>query len=295
MSTQVWPLSAACACLLMCSCSQTIADDPKSKEPENPETKEAKSVDRPTESARPSAENSPGQSGVQSKQQALQLSRQSLDNIRKHIRDYSTVIIKRERIDGRLGEPECMLLKVRHKPFSVYGYFQQPVSRKGEEFIYVDGKNDGQLLVHTTGIMGRVMGTVKLSPTGSIAMRGQHYPVTQIGILSMCQRMVDVGEAGMESGQGEVTIRRNVKFNDRGCTCVEVRQREKREDVQFHLTRVFIDDRLHVPIRFEAYDWPNKEGESPGLVEEYTFTDLKLNNGFTDADFDAKNSEYGFP
>jgi len=30
------------------------------------------------------------------------------------------------------------------------------------------------------------------------------------------------------------------------------------------------------------------------LLEEYTYTDVKINNGFTDADFDENNPSYHF-
>ena len=38
------------------------------------------------------------------------------------------------------------------------------------------------------------------------------------------------------------------------------------------------------------YDWSGK----PQLLEEYTYLNLKLNNGFTDADFDVRNPNYQF-
>ena len=49
-----------------------------------------------------------------------------------------------------------------------------------------------------------------------------------------------------------------------------------------------------MPIRYESYDWPRGEGHQPELMEEYTYLNLKLNNGFTDADFDAENPNYKF-
>jgi hypothetical protein len=49
-----------------------------------------------------------------------------------------------------------------------------------------------------------------------------------------------------------------------------------------------------VPIRYEAYDWPTQPGATPQLIEQYTYLQLKLNNGFTDADFDIRNPQYGF-
>ena len=49
------------------------------------------------------------------------------------------------------------------------------------------------------------------------------------------------------------------------------------------------DDELQIPIRYESYDWPQKEGGQPVLLEEYTYTDLKVNVGLTDKDFDPDN------
>ncbi len=62
----------------------------------------------------------------------------------------------------------------------------------------------------------------------------------------------------------------------------------------FHVAQIYVDDELNLPIRYEAYDWPAEEGGKPQLTEEYTYLNLKLNNGFTDADFDIRNPNYQF-
>ena len=67
-----------------------------------------------------------------------------------------------------------------------------------------------------------------------------------------------------------------------------------RRNFIFHLARIFIDDELNIPIRYEAYGWPSRTGDLPVLEEEYTYLDVKLNNGFTDDDFDIRNPNYGF-
>jgi hypothetical protein len=55
-----------------------------------------------------------------------------------------------------------------------------------------------------------------------------------------------------------------------------------------------IDGELDLPIRFEAYDWPTEPEAEPPLAEQYTYTKLKLNNGFSDTDFDVRNPRYGY-
>ena len=98
----------------------------------------------------------------------------------------------------------------------------------------------------------------------------------------------------MKYGECEVKFFKGAKINDRICTCIQVVHPVPRRNFLFHLARIFVDDELNLPVRYESYDWPKEAGAAPELMEEYTYLNLKLNNGFTDADFDIKNPNYGF-
>jgi hypothetical protein len=91
----------------------------------------------------------------------------------------------------------------------------------------------------------------------------------------------------------EVTFKKNAKVNDRICTVLEIRHPDQNPQFEFHLAQVFIDDELNIPIRYAAYGWPEADDELP-VQEEYTYMKLKLNQGFTDKDFDTKNKKYNF-
>jgi hypothetical protein len=84
------------------------------------------------------------------------------------------------------------------------------------------------------------------------------------------------------------------KVADRVCTCIEVVHPVPRRNFRFHLARIFVDDELNLPIRYESYSWPTTPGGAPELIEEYTYLDLKLNVGLTDSDFDIQNPNYQF-
>jgi hypothetical protein len=75
---------------------------------------------------------------------------------------------------------------------------------------------------------------------------------------------------------------------------IETTHPERGGDFLFHKVRVYIDNELGLPIRFEAYDWPKHPGAEPELAEEYTYTNLKLNVGLKDMDFDVANGTYSF-
>ena len=67
-----------------------------------------------------------------------------------------------------------------------------------------------------------------------------------------------------------------------------------RRNFRFHIARIFVDKELGVPIRYASYDWPKNPGDQPGLIEEYTYLNMKLNQGFADADFSPDNPDYNF-
>ena len=211
----------------------------------------------------------------------------------EQISDYSATLVKRERIGGKLGGYEYIFCKIRHKPFSVYLYFLEPKELRGREVIYVEGRNDGKLRAHGVGWQ-KTFGTISLNPKGAFAMQGQLYPLTEIGLLTLVRRLVEIGERDSKFGECEVKYYKGAKINDRVCTCIEVIHPKPRQNFLFHIARVFVDDELNLVIRYASYDWPKAPGQPPPLLEEYSYLNLKLNNGFGDADFDERNPNYGF-
>lgn len=225
----------------------------------------------------------------------LQEAKQIIAEMEKNVHDYSAILVKRERLGDKLSDGQCTFLKIRHKPLSVFLHFLAPERIKDEEAIYVEGQNDNKILGHTTGITGRLVGTLALDPNGLIPMQGQRYPITEIGILNMTRRMAAFAEKNLHSFRGTVQVLRGVKVNDRDCTRIRIVHPVEHPEVRSFLVQIHIDNQLHVPIRYEAYAWFRKPDVEPELLEEYTYLQVKVNNGFTDVDFDPKNPNYGFP
>ena len=225
---------------------------------------------------------------------ALALAAKGLESLRANIQDYSCTVVKRERINGELQPHEYMFAKIRHKPYSVYLYFLAPDAVKAQEVIYCDGKNDGNMLAHAGSGVRAMVGTVSLKPQSMLAMQGNRYPITELGVENLAKRLVEVARHDKQFGECEVNFFPKAKVNGRICTCVQVVHPVPRRNFRFHLARVYIDDEHLIPIRYEAYDWPKDKGGQPILMEEYTYMNVKVNNGFTDADFDPTNSAYKF-
>lgn len=234
---------------------------------------------------------------------ALDIAKAGLNGCRTNVSDYTAILIKRERIDGVLGQHEYMSVKVRNRkeaqgaltqPLSVYLNFLKPASSQGREVIYVENQNDGNIVAHEGGFKGRFLPTVTIPPDGMLAMRGQRYPMTEIGIENLIVKLIERGNQARQFPDVQCEFRKNARVKDRVCTVLEVTQPTQHPQLEFYKAQIFIDDELNIPIRYIAYDWPAREGASLEILEEYNYLDLKVNVGLTDADFDPRNPSYNF-
>jgi len=245
-----------------------------------------------------SSSNSVSSSSTNPLLPAIRVAHRSLEKIDRTIFDYSCTLVKRERIDEKLGSYEFIYTKIRHKPFSVYMYFLSPEASKGQEALYVQGQNDNKLLGNAGSGLRARFGTVSLAPDGLMAMSGQRYPITEVGIRNLTARLIARAKQGLQFNQCEVLYFKNTRIGKgasaRTCTCIQVTHLKPQPALPFHRARIFIDDELNIPIRYEAHDFPKTPGGKPVLLEEYTYLNLKINPGFTNVDFDSKNPNYNF-
>jgi outer membrane lipoprotein-sorting protein len=225
---------------------------------------------------------------------SLAIAHRVLDHIDKDVKDYTCTFVKTERIDGELIGPQQIAAKVRQKPSSVYFKFLKPDEVKGREVIFIAVENGGKFVAREGSGLKRLLGAVWLQPTSALAMAGQRYPVTGVGMRFLTNRLIEVAEQDRKYGEVEVKFYKDAKVNGRNCLVIEVMHPTPRRVFLFHKARVYIDDELQVPIHYEAYLWPKAPGEEPPLDESYSYLNLKLNVGLTDADFDYKNPKYGF-
>ncbi len=103
-----------------------------------------------------------------------------------------------------------------------------------------------------------------------------------------------MAESDIKYGECTAKMTDGAKVNGHLCRCLEVVHPKPRRNFGFHIARVFIDEKLNLPIRYECYAWPKGGEDNPPLMEEYTYLNLKLATGLTDADFDVQNPDYGF-
>ena len=217
----------------------------------------------------------------------IRIAKTRLASLKESVKDYSCRFIKRERVGGILRDHEIIDMKVRHEPFSVYMKFLKPDNLKGQIVVYVEGQNDGKLIAKPVGLKG-ILGPVSLQPNSPLAMEGQRYPITHVGFLNLTKELISVAQRDRQFGECKVAHYKGAKVGEHICTVTEVIHPVARKNFQYYRARIFVDDERNLPIRFVSWTWPEKKGGKPVLEEEYTYTNVKLNRGFTDTDFEIR-------
>ena len=234
--------------------------------------------------------------------EVLEFAKTAYARIDREVNDYTCNLYRRELVDGEDQHWQMMALKIRHEkkendkiavPLSVYLRFLKPKKLEGRAVIYVRNQNNGDLIGRRGGRRNPSM-TVQLAPTSPMAMEGNRYPITEIGFKNLAKRLIEVLEQEMEYRDGELEVWENAKVGDRKCTHYRLTHHEKRPNLTYHMAEVSVDDELGIPIRYGAYDFPKEEGGKPQLLEQYVYTDVAINVGLTDKDFDPRNPSYDF-
>ncbi len=208
------------------------------------------------------------------------------------VSDYTCTFYKRERVNGKLTPLYVMDMKARTRPKSIYFRFADPY--KGREAIFVEGQNSGKILAHDVGLTKFLAGTLELEPSSARAMEDNRHPITEAGIGALIGTVAHRWTVELTTEESVLVFDSNMTIGSRHCQLIEALHTRRSPDFQFCKVRLFIDSELNLPIRFEGYDWPREPAGPPELVEEYTYSDLKLNVGLGDLDFDTCNRQYSF-
>jgi hypothetical protein len=232
----------------------------------------------------------------------LDFAQDAATRIETEIKDYSCILVKRERVEGQVGSYQYMRVKIRHErkegnnvvvPFSVFLSFLKPERMIGREVLFIQNQNQGDLIARRGGRRSPNM-TVQMPPDSPLAMDGNRYPVTEIGFQNLTKRLIEVLENEQKYNDCVIDIFPDAKVDGRKCTHFRLTHHTRRPDLTYCKAEVSVDDELGIPVYYRAFDWPAKEGEPLRLHEEYFYKSVKLNVGLTDTDFAVDNPEYHF-
>lgn len=188
--------------------------------------------------------------------------------------DYTCVLSSKELVDGKLKQQDGMRLMFR-KPAS----YRMKWSNDWVEIFYVQGLNDNKMVVHG----GMLLGYLRVKVPLSAALKYSRHTLVEADIghtLDLVEKnyqraAVDkdalIVPDGKETLNGQPTLRFRAVFPpDKG--------------YYGHIVRVNLHEENGLPLKIEVHGWQNE------LLEQYEFSNLKLNTGLTAADFGGEST-----
>ena len=231
-------------------------------------------------------------------ERVLTFAREEQAYLQRTVRDFTCRVTKRERIEGELQDYRYIDMWVREerpaggqgaRPPSVLLDFLGPSDVQGRRVLFVAGRNDDRLLVRKGGRRFSHV-VIDIDPFGSIVKRESLMPITEIGFSHLLDRTIRTLQqdiAADPSGDNTIVERiTTATINGRPCEMLRITHPQRRDGLQFFSASMSIDSELHVPVRFDVYDWPETPGQQPPLMAEFTYTNVTLNVDLDDATFE---------
>ena len=216
--------------------------------------------------------------------------------------DYSATFFKQERVDGDdLQELQTCQLKLRHKPFSVYMKWVEG-GDVGRQVLFVEGQHDDKMLVKLGGRKA-LLPTLKLDPSGSMALKESRHPVVEMGLLQLADLILKYRKRDLTLKEGvRWQMVADQKIMDRECHCWVVEYDSKEIEPVYRKSITYIDKELSIPISVRNFTWPDADVaasdpqalDEATLIEYYGYKDVQFETRLTDGDFDKGNSDYKF-
>ena len=157
------------------------------------------------------------------------------------IEDYTMTMHKQEVVKNVLLDEQTILIKCRHKPFSVYLIWI--TGDIGREVLYIEGQNNGKMIAHDGGWKARIP-AFTLSTDSMLAMRDARYPVTTAGFLGLMENMLDVHEDDLNRLNFEsCELDSEREFDGRPCHVFTTKYQSRSSSSVYRKSVTFIDKR----------------------------------------------------
>ncbi|TWT66466.1 hypothetical protein CA85_25610 [Allorhodopirellula solitaria] len=259
--------------------------------------------ERQASPAEAGAETDAGKTTTVTMSEMLRLAGDALAQTVAGLDDYTARLVKQEQDRSGVLQPASeMFLKVatrhrggqRDEPLKVYLRFESPDTLKGREVIWIENENDGKLLVREAGMIGAMM-TVPLSPDSFLAMQGQRYPITDIGLTRLLEKLIQRGDQDRDDPHVKVFMTEDYLFDGRPLTHLRIERSEPSgQEDDFAIAELVLDQPHNLVVSYRSFGWPEPGSTERALIESYEYHDLETNVGLTDRDFDTANPEYTF-
>lgn len=205
-----------------------------------------------------------------------------------YIDGYCCVMLRQERVNGKLGAVQRIALRYRAQPHSVYLHWLEN-AKQARRAVYVRGRDvspEGEELaiVEPAGCVLRLFASrIRLAVHGELARESSRTTLDQVGYLGTFASLERVNSVAASRGELDLRYRGSSEVDQRP-TYVLDRRLPYPGMVGYPNARLVLhlDQEWLLPVAIHTYADP--QGEE--LLGSYTMTEVKVNPDLTDDAFE---------
>ncbi|MBP3957582.1 DUF1571 domain-containing protein [Gemmata sp. G18] len=200
-------------------------------------------------------------------------------------RDYTCTFTRQEMRNGTLSAEQVAEMKVRLNPGGVYVRFARPEATAGMEVAYTAARKSTKMQYRPAGVGGaKGFRTVDLDDTKFLAEN--RHPVTEWTMTAVLDRVTAATAREKTLNNPVEVYTGDFQFAGRNVTRYEILTRRPHAFRYAYRMMVYVDKETKLPLRYEAYDQPKGNAATGDLFEAYSFSDVKINVGLGESNFD---------
>lgn len=206
----------------------------------------------------------------------------------KKVSGYTARWVRQIRKYGSLRDEEHVDIKIRHEPFGVHMNWLDG----SQQVLFVEGQSDDRLLAHKARGFASLRPVWRLPPESRLAMKDSRYPVTQLGMLRLAERLKRIVAAFPVDGEVDAEITSS-EFEGRPCIRQFVKFGSPTDQPEYALSDLLIDQSTYALVSITNHGWTDG-GVGNELIEHYRYENIDWQARLTDSDFDEHNEAYPF-
>ncbi len=192
--------------------------------------------------------------------------------------EYRMEMRKKERLNGKLGAEQTVVVSVRQKPFKVHMAWKEPKALTGQEAVFCYHSNPQKMKGKSAGFLGNI-GFVTMNLDDPMARATSRHGIDEAGFQNLLSRLKNSWDRWDDEFETKVHVT-ECEIDGKTCTTVDVLQDPESRDLnEFARTIISFAADTGFPVRMELYGW-SETGDGAGeLLESYQYGKLELNPG----------------
>jgi hypothetical protein len=178
---------------------------------------------------------------------------------------YRVLLVKQERIAGKLQEVHVLRVTVREQPFAVRLESELGETR-GRKIVFDSVRNPNVLRVREPGVLGWV-GWITISTKNKQVFKSTNHPATDVGLGALLRIQEEDLETAKPLGG---YARSDEGWNERGRWCIHYEAPAKAAHLYASKSKVCLDPVSWLPLETTVWD-------ATGLLETYVYSELEPN------------------